>query len=305
MLFIIRYLLIFLVLYYLFSDINITKLSDSLLSYSLAWVSIAMISVFFSDLLSGLRWRYLSNYRCGLLASYESVVISGLLNFILPAKLGEILRVAYLKKAYGLSVSHGMHILIFERLLDILFLALLATYVIFDIFSNINMYWYFSFIAMIIIFVFFLIKSQTINILIERFFTHSVAVFLMEVKRGLSGQLNMSRIIISTLYTLIIWVSFFLTVYIFLNYATDFNLSINAILSVFVISSIAMSLPLTPGGMGVYQAGVVFSLGLFDIPQEEALVAGIALHLILLTPSFVVAVLVLNSKHLSLANLKG
>jgi len=305
MLFVARYLLIFLVLYYLFSDIDTTKLSDSLLSYSLVWVSIAMVSVLLSDLLLGFRWKYLSNFKCGLLASFESIVISGLLNFILPAKLGEISKIAYLKKVYKLRVSHGTHLLIFERLLDIVLLAILATYVVFDIFSNLKMYWYFSFIIMTVIFVSFLIKSQTINILINRFFTHSVAVFLTEVKSGLSGQLNISRIIVSTLYTLIIWASFFLTVYIFLNYVADFNLPFKAIFTVFVISSIAMSLPLTPGGVGVYQAGVVFSLGLFNIPQEEALVAGIALHLILLIPSFAAAVFVLESKCLSLSSFKG
>ena len=69
----------------------------------------------------------------------ELIVISGLLNFILPAKLGEISKIAYLKKVYKLRVSHGTHLLIFERLLDIVLLAILATYVVFDIFSNLKM----------------------------------------------------------------------------------------------------------------------------------------------------------------------
>jgi len=304
MLFIARYLIIFLTFYYLFSGIDTGKLSDSFMSFSLVGVTISMASVLLSDLLLGFRWRYLSNFRCGLLASFESIVISGLLNFILPAKLGEISKIAYLRKVYKFRVSHGTHLLIFERLLDIIFLAILATYVVFDLFSSLNLYWYLSSIVMILFFLFSLIKNQAINNFINRFFTNSLAKFLIEVKDGLSSQINIFKIIFSILYTLIVWLSFFLTVYLFLNYATDFNLPIEAIFSVFVISSIAMSLPLVPGGVGVYQAGVVFALGLFEVPQEEALVAGIALHLILFIPSFAAAIFVFENKRLNLRSFK-
>jgi len=304
MLFIARYLIIFLTFYYLFSGIDTGKLSDSFMSFSLVGVTISMASVLLSDLLLGFRWRYLSNFRCGLLASFESIVISGLLNFILPAKLGEISKIAYLRKVYKFRVSHGTHLLIFERLLDIIFLAILATYVVFDLFSSLNLYWYLSSIVMILFFLFSLIKNQAINDFINRFFTNSLAKFLIEVKDGLSSQINIFKIIFSILYTLIVWLSFFLTVYLFLNYATDFNLPIEAIFSVFVISSIAMSLPLVPGGVGVYQAGVVFALGLFEVPQEEALVAGIALHLILFIPSFTAAIFVFENKRINLRSFK-
>ena len=304
MLFIARYLIIFLTFYYLFSGIDTGKLSDSFMSFSLVGVTISMASVLLSDLLLGFRWRYLSNFRCGLLASFESIVISGLLNFILPAKLGEISKIAYLRKVYKFRVSHGTHLLIFERLLDIIFLAILATYVVFDLFSSLNLYWYLSSIVMILFFLFSLIKNQAINNFINRFFTNSLAKFLIEVKDGLSSQINIFKIIFSILYTLIVWLSFFLTVYLFLNYATDFNLSVEAIFSVFVISSIAMSLPLVPGGVGVYQAGVVFALGLFEVPQEEALVAGIALHLILFIPSFTAAIFVFENKRINLRSFK-
>jgi len=304
MLFIARYLIIFLTFYYLFSGIDTGKLSDSFMSFSLVGVTISMASVLLSDLLLGFRWRYLSNFRCGLLASFESIVISGLLNFILPAKLGEISKIAYLRKVYKFRVSHGTHLLIFERLLDIIFLAILATYVVFDLFSSLNLYWYLSSIVMILFFLFSLIKNQAINNFINRFFTNSLAKFLIEVKDGLSSQINIFKIIFSILYTLIVWLSFFLTVYLFLNYATDFNLPIEAIFSVFVISSIAMSLPLVPGGVGVYQAGVVFALGLFEVPQEEALVAGIALHLILFIPSFTAAIFVFENKRINLRSFK-
>ena len=157
---------------------------------------------------------------------------------------------------------------------------------------------------MSLFFLFSLIKNQAINNFINRFFTNSLAKFLIEVKDGLSSQINIFKIIFSILYTLIVWLSFFLTVYLFLNYATDFNLPIEAIFSVFVISSIAMSLPLVPGGVGVYQAGVVFALGLFEVPQEEALVAGIALHLILFIPSFAAAIFVFENKRINLRSFK-
>jgi len=43
---------------------------------------------------------------------------------------------------------------------------------------------------------------------------------------------------------------------------------------------------------------------LFEVPQEEALVAGIALHLILFIPSFTAAIFVFENKRINLRSFK-
>jgi uncharacterized membrane protein YbhN (UPF0104 family) len=65
-----------------------------------------------------------------------------------------------------------------------------------------------------------------------------------------------------------------------------------------------MSIPIMPGGVGTYQASIIFALGLYNINKEEALIAGITLHLIFLIPSFLAALVVIENKNLSIESLK-
>jgi len=302
---VIKYLVLASVFYYLLSDIDIARFIDSFNEYSALYVFLAMLSVLLSDFVLGVRWRYLSHYQCSLLASFECIVISGLLNFILPAKLGELSKVVYLKKVYKLRISHGTQLVIFERLLDVLFLGVLASYVVVDLFNDVNIYLYYTVIVAVLGLLVMAIKSNWIISLTKKIPIQKLVTLLLEVKQGLSNQLNFNRVVKSLVLTFTVWVSFFITIYLFLNFSTNFQLSVEDIFVVFVISSIAMSIPLTPGGAGIYQVGIVYALGLYGIGQEEALAAGIMLHLILLIPSLLAAFFVLEWKGISLRGLKS
>lgn len=72
------------------------------------------------------------------------------------------------------------------------------------------------------------------------------------------------------LYTVGIWLSYFLYFYITF-YAFDFtrNLGITAGLIAFALSSLSMAIP-TNGGIGVWHAAVVLSLGLYGVTKDSA-----------------------------------
>ena len=120
----------------------------------------------------------------------------------------------------------------------------------------------------------------------------------------MSKQFSLLGSILLFVYSSIVWISYFLTAYVFLVYVADFNLTLLQVLVVFIISSIAMSIPIMPGGVGTYQASIIFALDLYSINKEEALIAGIMLHLILLIPSFLAALVVIENKNLSIESLK-
>lgn len=71
------------------------------------------------------------------------------------------------------------------------------------------------------------------------------------------------------LYTIGIWVSYFLYFYITF-YAFDFtrHLGLTAALIAFALSSLSMAIP-TNGGIGVWHAAVVLSLGLYGVTKES------------------------------------
>lgn len=297
----IKYLLLFGVFYYLLQDLDIEKTIYSIGNYSLIAVIFTMCSVVLSDLVLSLRWQKLGQNKFSLLESFEAIGISAFLNFILPAKLGELSKIIYLKKVYGFNANNTFSVLILERVFDVLFLGFFSM-MIATIFLNNALILESSlvFIGLTALF-FILVKSKKFKKLLKKITSKVVRANLLKIVSNLEKALNRRTFTTTLLLTLLVWVTYFLTVFIFLKFATSFNLTFIEIFTVFVISSIAMSIPLLPGGVGTYQAGIVFALGLYGVGKEEALMIGLVLHLMILIPSVIVVLFILFNKNISLS----
>jgi uncharacterized membrane protein YbhN (UPF0104 family) len=103
---------------------------------------------------------------------------------------------------------------------------------------------------------------------------------------------------------LALWLLYFTVTAAFLAFAADINLTLAEYFVVFVVSSVAMSIPLAPAGTGTYHAGLMFALGLYGVGKEEALATAFVLHLVQVAPPMLVAVLVFWSKNLELMSLR-
>jgi len=296
--------LIVLITYYIFKEINFSKLVHVIAEYSISWSIIAMLSVILSDLCLAYRWKFLTNNKCSLLASFESIVISGFLNFILPAKLGELSKLIYLKKIYQYNINNSLSILLIERICDVFILAILTLVASTFFIEHVQATYYALSIISIIFFLLGILNTKLFVFFVKKLPIKYLRVYILKIRNNILNKYSMKDFVILIIYSFIVWCSYFLTVYIFLIHIAEFNLSIMQVLVVFIISSIAMSIPIMPGGVGTYQASIIFALGLYNIPKEEALIAGIIIHLILLFPSFLAAIIVIENKGLSIATLK-
>ena len=284
--------------------IDISKLKDSLFLISPAGIFVSTFLVVISDILISYRWKYISNKSCNFKASFEATVLSGLLNFALPAKLGEIAKVIFLNREHRLKISDGTQILIYERSLDVFLLTVLASFLVLNFANFSSIKYYIPLLFGLFLFLILIVKGNFLDQFLKKILPISYYDYFLEVKLGLNNQLKFKNILVSFLITIIIWASFFFTTYFFLVYSVNVDLSFHQILSVFIISSIAMSIPISPGGIGVFQAGVVYALSIFNIEHNIALVAGIFLHLVLLLPSIILAVIVLLRLKLNISSLK-
>lgn len=295
-----RYTLMALLLYYMLSGLEADLVWEALSRYSLLGIIVVFAAVLLSDIAMAYRLRLLANKTFSMLASFEAVTISGLFNFILPAKLGELSKVIYLKKVYGFHLHRAFAVLIFERFLDVM-LLLMLTVVAFAFLMDQGSAYLFAVASILIGGLFLgmlnkrLIKRVTgyLPVKFFRVYGRKVLFNIVSVKEE-------KGIFFSLMITLLVWISFFLPVYLFFMYVVDFHLGIMEIFAVFVISSIAMSIPVMPGGVGTYQAGMVFALGMYGVGKEEALMAGVMLHLFMLIPSFLAAWIVFEAKGLSI-----
>lgn len=252
-----------------------------------------------SHLIRAERWRLLLsplNYKVGLSESFMSVMVGYFINLLIPRG-GELSRCYNLFRLNKIPINISFGTVIVERVVDVVFLLSLITLSFFieldtliSFFKSLNL----SFdanrfipslgtIALLITIVVMLIFSIKILLAKKRKMFLRIAVKFREMFRGIKeggkAILKLEKRGLFIIYSLLIWVCYYLMSYIvMLAFPDTENLSFLAALTIFVIGGIAMAIPL-PGGTGSYHvlvpAGLVF---LYAIPQDKAVAFTVIFH---------------------------
>jgi uncharacterized protein (TIRG00374 family) len=271
---------------YILYDLDFSLVAKSFKQYSLLELSPAIISMFVGIFVLSLRWRFITKNQITLKASLESSFLALGLNNILPAKMGEVAKVYYLKKIYMYDVSKALPMMIIERLFDVFILA------IFILFTNSD-YSAFVLVLISVISLYFLIKKAKVILKLLQKISHlKVRNFLKDNVKTIS-RITKSDFSIMLLYSILLWAIYYLTIYLFIQLATNFTLSATEILVVFIFSAIGMAIPSTPGGLGVVQAGCVIALSIYGIDKENALSFSIIYHMIQYIPTTIIALVIM------------
>lgn len=290
--------------YYLLSDLNVEKLLASWSQYSGLGVFLTVVVIVVSDVLFSLRWMLLSKFSCSFLPAFEMTVVSTTLNIFLPAKLGELSRLAYLKQVYGFSMNRAASMIVLEKFFDLVILAILTAIASLFVFRSDSLDqagW--VLVGLISFFIFAVSYKKFMMNVIAVLPVKVVRVYAKKIYLQVARHLTIKSIFSLTSMTAIIWGSYFFTVYVYFRYAAEFDLSMAQTMIVFLISVIAFSIPLSPGSIGVYEAALVLSLSWFGVEKEEALVSAIIFRAIqVLTPA-VPTVWVMMSKDFSYSSL--
>jgi uncharacterized protein (TIRG00374 family) len=300
-----KLIILALLFYYIFSDIDINLILMALNSYSLFYLGITIILVLASDLVLALRWRSLSKNSCSLMASFESIVFSVFANTLLPAKLGEVAKLFYLKKLYNIKLSHGFSLMLTERFFDVLILGILVV-------LSAQVYWddksvqlFGWLIILCIVSVFFLIKSPVARKMIHYMPTPFLRKWLVRLYHHFKVVLAKESILTLTFWSILLWLSYIATTMLFFYGVMGLDLSITQLFIATMVSFIAFSIPLLPAGSGTFQAGIIFILTQYGVTKEEALMGSIVLQLLMVLPSSIISLAILQKKSLSIKELLG
>jgi uncharacterized protein (TIRG00374 family) len=300
-----KLIILALLFYYIFSDIDINLILMALNSYSLFYLGITIILVLASDLVLALRWRSLSKNSCSLMASFESIVFSVFANTLLPAKLGEVAKLFYLKKLYNIKLSHGFSLMLTERFFDVLILGILVVLSAQIYWDDTNIQLFGWLIILCIVSVFFLIKSPVARKMIHYMPTPFLRKWLVRLYHHFKVVLAKESILTLTFWSVLLWLSYIVTTMLFFYGVMGLDLSITQLFIATMVSFIAFSIPLLPAGSGTFQAGIIFILTQYGITKEEALMGSIILQLLMVLPSSIISLAILQKKSLSIKELLG
>jgi uncharacterized protein (TIRG00374 family) len=267
---------------------------ESFIHADFIWLLLALIIGLLSHLARTLRWLILlepMGYKPRLSITFSAVMIGYLANMALP-RLGEVTRCGVLNKYEKIPITKSIGTVIVERSVDIVVFILLFFINLFIFFDKINRYASdkifdplnakfqvsdelsrylliaFAIIAAIII-LFFLLKKRLKH-------TRSY-IKMREIAQGFwHGLWAITRIrrpIAFVLYSVGIWVLYFLMVWVCVfSLPETAHLGIGAGLSMLIFGSIGIMI--VQGGIGIYPAIIAEVLLLYNIPTTTGYALG-------------------------------
>lgn len=305
-------------LYLALRGINSALTWQQLRSVNPALLVVAILIASLSNLVRAVRWKVLLAYsttiRLRLL--FSSMMIGYLANNILPARMGELVRIYALERSARVSKSTSAATVILERTIDALVLltALGAISVFLPMTGLVRTS---SLIAAVtcmtvgIVLVFFAFKSENAARQIPRIFSsfsenlsyraqHIVGRFA----EGLGVLRSLRQTLLVLLLTLTIWaVDAFAVTLVMMS--LDLRLPWIAALFLVVVLSLSFILPAAPGGVGTYEFFVVAAMVPFALDSSRAVALALVLHAIMYITSGILGLACLWSESLSLRELKS
>ncbi len=258
-----------------FKDLNFEELKKVLITGNFTWFYWVMLVSLIVYVLRVLRWKMLIKavgYEVGFLNTFSALSIGYFVNFAVP-RLGEITRCLSIKKQNDIPFMQLLGTVIIERVIDIisLLIVLLLTLIlqfnqIIDFFQvnvfqpfydgiivkimagNRNIIIVVIVITLICSFLFFYfqktIRKKTPGIILQ---------FIQGLKEGLASVSKLKQKNVFVLYTILIWVCYFLMTYFwFFIFEETSVLTWGACLTIMSIGTIGRSVPIQGGGMGAY-----------------------------------------------------
>ena len=265
-------------IYWAFRDFQFSDFKASIQEVEIIYLVIATLLLWGSVWLRALRWKWLFKKADSpsVPSLYRAELIGYFGNNVLPLRLGELLRSYIVGKENHLSKSFVIGTVVLERLMDMLALISLALLLllIYPLEESIKDYVLWSGIISIFTITIFLIILHRIKIIKADY------KILIIIKRIIDGILSIRKemVIPVIISSLLIWCIYWMDVFL-LQRAFQFNLSWAQVLTVLVISSVALSIPSAPGMIGTFHAAVKYTMvDLFAFSANDANSFAILMH---------------------------
>ena len=282
------------ILFWVYRDFNFQRVWEVLTDgMDYRWMALSLVFGVFANLFRGWRWKLalepLGEYPKTSHCVY-AIFISYASNLVIP-RVGEVTRCGVLSKYDGVSFSQSLGTVVSERMIDTLCVGLITGLVlllqmpVFATFfaetgTNVGRY-----AEVLTSGHFYLIILCALAILVLAFFLiRNIALFaklkgiLQNIWQGVIALKDIRQIPLYIMYTLGIWVCYFLEFYLaFYAFGFSAHLGITAGLVMFVVGTLAVIVP-TPNGAGPWHFAVMTMMMLYGVGKEDAGIFALLVH---------------------------
>lgn len=263
------------------------------------------------------RWKYLllPAKNIGLASLFSATMIGFMANNLLPARMGELIKVYFIGKRENISKSLSMATVILERVFDVLiiliFLVLLliispfpqwvdkAGYIVTGVLGT-------------VIFLLFMLKfkadySLIVSNKIFYFLPDKITIRINKILKSFIAGLNVlgtpKYILLIIIYSFLAWIASGIMIY-FVLLAFNINLPLYASFFVLVVVSLGIAIPSSPGFIGTYHFFCIVALSVFGVSKDIAGSFSIFFHALGYIPLTLTGLICLWRENISLLYLK-
>ena len=229
--------------------------------------------------LRGWRYHYILkslNYQVKVVVATACVFVSQTVNLVVPARLGDIVRIFILKHDYNTTYSEGISSIVVERVFDIFTVALLGALSL-PFVLNVPSWFYTAIviplIACVIFFAFLIFVGKLTT---QNKYISLILMMLDEIRRA---SLSLRSIVVLGASSIVIWL---LDILVCVAVVTMFEQQIPfaVIVLAIVIGNIIKAVPITPGGIGTYELVVAATFEIAGVAPAIAFLIAVIDHLI-------------------------
>jgi glycosyltransferase 2 family protein len=303
-----------LLLFFSLKDIKFQEILEALRRADLRFLFIPTLFIFCAVTLSAFKWARIAGNNIKVGQTFLSLIIGLFVNNVLPARIGEIVRGYVLSKKSGISFPYAISTVLVDRFFDLVGLLLL-TFIFFPKQSlplQVSRSLYIL-VSLLIVFMAVLVimsregimKKMTVRLnKINRPFFLNLARRVIEVQENLKRINSPLNLFYFILIAFLQWLSMSSALYFSL---LTLGVPINPLYVPFVCALLNMGLtiPSSPGYVGVYQFLLVYLLSIFGIPKHQGFAVSILFHASWYIPYNVLGFIFLMKEHLKIKELKG
>lgn len=282
------------ILVWIYRDFDFSRVKQTLF-YDMNWWWM-LLSLFFgvmSHVIRGWRWKmtlaamdaHPKTSNC-----VNAVFVSYAANLVLP-RVGEVSRCGVLAKYDDISFSKSLGTVVSERMIDTLCVGLITAVAmmsqmkvftsffdatgtniksITDVFTSVEFYIILFSIIGVVILLYYLLRTLS--------FFEKVKGVALNIWEGIISLRKVRNFPLFILYTLFIWVCYFLQFYVaFYCFSFSASLGFLAGLVMFVAGTIAVIVP-TPNGAGPWHFAIISMMGLYGVNTSDAGTFALIVH---------------------------
>jgi glycosyltransferase 2 family protein len=299
---------------YLLLKIDLASVKQALLSFHTVTLLGLLLIFIVGMMFRTFRWQKLISYRenLSLWFIFKALAIGYMVNNLLPAKVGELARMEYIKRKKGIGRSFLLGTIFMERLIDMVLVLFIFTFSL--LFSQpgrvvfLHNKWLFIIMTLLIaLSVFFMLRPGNL-IRLTSFLPEKLSNHVTKIIRSFSESIkfasNRSMLFWVSLYSLVIWAITLFSAFLIL-WGLNISLPFYGYFFLVAVGVLGFVIPSTSGGIGVFHAIATAALVLLGVAPDKALAYAIIAHAFDFFPNVIIGLIVTTYEGLTIKNLSS